>query len=88
MSKATKHINVDKADVSIRAVFPKENYKIMVAGLAIVVVGFLLMMGGNSNDPNAFKPEEVYSFRRITLAPIVIILGLVVEIYAIMRRPK
>lgn len=88
MSKATKHINVDKADGNILAVFPKENYKIMIAGLAIVVVGFLLMMGGASDDPNSFKPEEVYSFRRITLAPIVILLGLVVEIYAIMRRPK
>lgn len=88
MSKATKHINVDKADADIRSVFPKENYKIMIAGLAIVVVGFLLMMGGASDDPNSFKPEEVYSFRRITLAPIVILLGLVVEIYAIMRRPK
>ncbi|MBW8686602.1 DUF3098 domain-containing protein [Chitinophaga rhizophila] len=88
MSKATSHINVDKTGQEVRSVFPKENYKIMVAGLAIVVVGFLLMMGGNSNDPNSFKPEEVYSFRRITLAPIVIVLGLVVEIYAIMRRPK
>ncbi len=88
MSKATKTINVEKTGVEARAVFPKENYKIMVAGLAVVVVGFLLMMGGNSDDPNTFKPEEVYSFRRITLAPIVILLGLVVEIYAIMRRPK
>jgi fumarate reductase subunit D len=88
MSKATAHINVDKAGVDVRTVFPKENYKIMIAGLVIIVVGFLLMLGGNSNDPNSFKPEEVYSFRRITLAPIVILLGLVVEIYAIMRRPK
>ncbi|ACU58754.1 Protein of unknown function [Chitinophaga sp. YR627] len=88
MSKATKTINVEKTGVDVRAVFPKENYKIMIAGLAVVVVGFLLMMGGNSDDPNTFKPEEVYSFRRITLAPIVILLGLVVEIYAIMRRPK
>lgn len=88
MSKATKHINVEKAGIDERPVFAKENYKFMIAGLAIVVVGFLLMMGGNSDDPNSFKPEEVYSFRRITLAPIVIVLGLIVEVYAIMRRPK
>ena len=88
MSKATKHISVEKTDVDTRAVFAKENYKFMIAGLAIVVVGFLLMMGGKSDDPNSFKPEEVYSFRRITLAPIVIVLGLIVEVYAIMRRPK
>ncbi|SHN43044.1 DUF3098 domain-containing protein [Chitinophaga sp. CF418] len=88
MSKTSKHITVEKAGVEERAVFAKENYKFMIAGLAIVVVGFLLMMGGNSDDPNSFKPEEVYSFRRITLAPIVIVLGLIVEIYAIMRKPK
>jgi hypothetical protein len=88
MSKATKHINIEKTGIDERPVFAKENYKFMIAGLAIVVIGFLLMMGGNSNDPNSFKPEEVYSFRRITLAPIVIVLGLIVEVYAIMRRPK
>ncbi|WP_143310694.1 DUF3098 domain-containing protein [Chitinophaga vietnamensis] len=71
-----------------RPIFPKENYKIMVAGLVVVAIGFLLMMGGASNDPKVFKPEEVYSFRRITLAPIVIVFGLLVEVYAIMRRPK
>lgn len=88
MSKTSKHISAEKAGIDERPVFAKENYKFMIAGLAIVVVGFLLMMGGNSDDPNSFKPEEVYSFRRITLAPIVIVLGLIVEIYAIMRRPK
>jgi hypothetical protein len=54
----------------------------------VIIIGFLLMMGGDSSDPNSFRPEEVYSFRRITLAPIVIVLGLLVEVYAIMRRPK
>ncbi|MVT07607.1 DUF3098 domain-containing protein [Chitinophaga tropicalis] len=86
MSKAFKHVEKNEGDS--RAVFAKDNSKIMIAGLAVIVVGFLLMLGGNSNDPNSFKPEEVYSFRRITLAPIVIVLGLIVEIYAIMRKPK
>lgn len=71
-----------------RPVFARDNYKIMVAGIVVIVIGFLLMMGGASNDPNSFKPEEVYSFRRITLAPIVIVLGLMIEVYAIMRKPK
>jgi hypothetical protein len=86
MSKETKQI--EKTVIDSNPVFAKDNYKIMIAGLVITVIGFLLMMGGYTDDPNHFKPEEVYSFRRITVAPTVIVLGLLVEIYAIMRRPK
>jgi hypothetical protein len=71
-----------------QSLFGKTNYQLMLAGVVLIVIGFLLMMGGNSSDPNRFSPEEVYSFRRITLAPIVILLGLAVEAYAIMRKPK
>ncbi|HEY9261579.1 DUF3098 domain-containing protein [Chitinophaga sp.] len=86
---ASKHAPIsEEALADSRPIFPKENYKLMLAGIVVIVLGFLLMMGGDSNDPNSFKPENVYSFRRITLAPIVIVLGLVVEVYAIMRRPK
>lgn len=59
----------------------------MLAGLVIFIIGLLLMVGGRSDDPNQFHPEEIYSFRRITLAPIVVILGLVIEVFAIMKRP-
>ncbi|SEW16391.1 Protein of unknown function [Chitinophaga sp. YR573] len=86
MSKETKQI--EKTVTDSNPVFAKDNYKIMIAGLVITVIGFLLMMGGYTDDPNHFKPEEVYSFRRITVAPTVIVLGLLVEIYAIMRKPK
>jgi hypothetical protein len=86
MSKETKQI--EKTVTDSNPVFAKDNYKIMIAGLIITVIGFLLMMGGYTDDPNHFKPEEVYSFRRITVAPTVIVLGLLVEIYAIMRKPK
>ncbi|SFE31984.1 Protein of unknown function [Chitinophaga sp. CF118] len=86
MSKETKHI--EKAVIESKPVIAKDNYKIVIAGLAITVIGFLLMMGGYTDDPNHFKPEEVYSFRRITVAPTVIVIGLIVEIYAIMRKPK
>ncbi|SFV29783.1 DUF3098 domain-containing protein [Thermoflavifilum thermophilum] len=67
--------------------FDKTNYIIMLTGLAIFIIGLLLMVGGGSKDPNQFHPEEIYSFRRITLAPIVVILGLVIEVFAIMKKP-
>jgi len=68
--------------------FSKRNYQIMFVGMAVIIIGFLLMVGGASDDPNVFDPNEVYSFRRITLAPIVVILGFAIEIVAIMWRPK
>ena len=88
MAKEIKTAPAEKVIVESRPLFAKDNFKIMIAGLAVIVIGFLLMMGGASGDPNTFKPEEVYSFRRITLAPIVIVLGLLVEVYAIIRKPK
>ena len=65
----------------------KENYKLMAIGFAIIVIGFILMAGGGSNDPNVFSPD-IFSFRRITLAPIILIIGFAFEIYAIMKKPK
>lgn len=65
----------------------KENLKLLVIGFAIIVVGFLLMTGGKSNDPNVFNPE-IFSFRRITLAPVVVLFGFLFEIYAIIKKPK
>lgn len=67
--------------------FSKENYYLMLAGLVLIILGFMLMAGGKSEDPNVYS-EDIFSFRRITLAPIVILLGFVVEIVAIMRKPK
>ncbi|MEO5648919.1 MAG: DUF3098 domain-containing protein [Ginsengibacter sp.] len=68
--------------------FTKDNYKWMVIGLVIMAIGFFLMAGGKSPDPNVFNDHEIYGFRRITLAPILIVAGLVVEIYAIMKKQK
>jgi membrane-bound ClpP family serine protease len=65
----------------------KENLKLLVIGFVIIVVGFLLMVGGKSNDPKVFNPE-IFSFRRITLAPMVVLFGFLFEIYAIMKKPK
>jgi len=68
--------------------FDKTNYYIMFAGLVLILLGFMAMSGGKSPDPHVFNKEEIYRPRRITLAPILIIAGFVVEVVAIMRKPK
>ena len=65
----------------------KENLKLMLIGLAIVIIGFLLMMGGKTSDPKIYNPE-IYSFRRITLAPMVVLFGFLFGIYAILKKSK
>ena len=69
-------------------VFGKWNQKIMLIGIACVLVGFLLMVGGASDDPSKFDADALFSHRRITLAPLLVIAGYVVVIYAIMKRKK
>jgi hypothetical protein len=68
--------------------FGKENYRWMLVGIALVALGLILMAGGKSPDPNVFNKDEVYSVRRITIAPILILAGFVVEIFAIFRKEK
>jgi hypothetical protein len=68
--------------------FDKSNFLLMIAGLAIMTIGFFLMAGGKSADPNQFNDSEIYSTTRITIAPILIIIGLLIEIVAIMKKPK
>lgn len=63
------------------------NYKLMLIGLGIIILGFILMSGGGSDDPNVFN-ESMFNFRRITLAPILVLAGFGFEIYAIMKKPK
>jgi len=66
----------------------KENYILLVIGFAIIVLGFILMIGGKSEDPTVFNEDEIFSFRRITLAPIIVLAGFIFEIWAIMKKPK
>ncbi|HLZ85885.1 MAG TPA: DUF3098 domain-containing protein [Puia sp.] len=68
--------------------FGKENYRWMLIGIVLIALGLILMGGGKSKDPNVFNPKEIYSFTRITLAPILILGGFVVEIFAIFRKDK
>ncbi len=63
----------------------RKNYRLLLIGFAIIVVGFMLMVGGKSEDPAVFNPE-IFSFRRITLAPVVVFFGFLFEIYAIMKK--
>ncbi len=69
-------------------IFGKINYMLMVAGMVIIAAGYLLMVGGAHADPAVFNAEEKYSFTRITLAPMVILLGLVIEIFSIFIKAK
>lgn len=67
--------------------FGKRNYTIMLIGLLVIALGFILMAGGGSDDPAVFN-EEIYNFRRIRLAPTLVIIGFIVEIYAILATQK
>lgn len=77
-----------KARKDLGFLFTKENYIWMAIGAVLIAIGFVLMSGGKNEDPNVFDPKVTYSFRRITLAPIVILVGFVVEIYAIFKKPS
>lgn len=67
--------------------FGRDNYLWVIIGLIFLLVGFLLMIGGGSDNPDVFN-EAIFSFRRITLAPILVLMGFGIEFYAIMKKPK
>ena len=67
--------------------FSSRNYTLMIVGIALIALGFILMSGGRSEDPNVFNPE-IYNFRRIRLAPFLILAGLGIQVYAILYRSK
>lgn len=78
----------EKKSTPSSSMFTKENYKWMGIGAAVIALGMILMAGGKSDDPNIFNAAEVYSARRITIAPILILLGLGIEVYAIFKKSK
>lgn len=71
----------------MKSTFTKKNYYVLLAGIVLIALGYILMIGGGSEDPNEFNPE-IFSFQRITLAPMVCLIGFVTIIVAIMWRPK
>lgn len=68
--------------------FESVNYKILIIGLVVIALGFILMSGGGSEDPNVFKEDELFSFRRIRLAPTMVLIGFGITIYSIFKNPK
>jgi len=68
--------------------FAKENFLFMLIGGIVIALGMYLMSGGKSDDPSVFSNTEVYSKTRITIAPILIVVGLLIEVYAIFKKPK
>lgn len=82
MSKKQQKIQEPKSEF----IFQRKNYLFMFIGLACIVLGFILMSGGGSNDPNVFNPD-IYNFRRIRLAPTLVLIGLGIEVYAILLNP-
>jgi hypothetical protein len=77
-----------KSPVALAPLFTKDNYLWMGIGAAIIILGMFLMSGGKNVDPKVFDNNVVYSFTRVTVAPILIILGLLVEIFAIFKKSK
>jgi hypothetical protein len=78
---------VKKTVTPMPSLFSKANYKWMAIGGVIIILGMILMSGGKNQDPNTFDPKVVYSFTRVTIAPILIVGGLLVELYAILLKP-
>jgi hypothetical protein len=83
-TKGVKPVDVKK---NIEMPFGKQNYILLITGVVLIFIGFLLMIGGGSKDPNVFSPA-LFDFQRLTLSPMLILAGFIVEIVAIMRKPK
>ena len=67
--------------------FGKQNYRLLFIGLGFLLLGFILMIGGGSDDPAVFSPA-LFDFQRLTLSPLLLLTGFIIEIFAIMKRPK
>lgn len=76
-----------KEDSKSNFIFGKRNYKFMFIGLAFIAIGFILMSGGGSDDPNVFNPD-IFNWRRIRLAPTLVLIGFAIQVYAILVDPK
>ena len=76
-----------KEDIKQEFLFSKENYKILIIGLVVIALGFILMSGGSNEDPKVFN-EDVFNFRRIRLAPTMVLIGFGITIYSILKNPK
>jgi hypothetical protein len=82
-----KNKNLKSEQEEVKMPFVRDNNLWVIIGLAFLIIGFLLMIGGGSDDPDVFN-EAIFNFRRLTLAPILVLIGFGIQIYAIMKRPK
>jgi hypothetical protein len=71
----------------MKSTFSRKNYYVLLAGVALITLGYILMIGGGSDDPNVFNPE-IFSFQRVSLAPMMCLAGFVTVVIAIMWKPK
>ncbi|MBS3738095.1 DUF3098 domain-containing protein [Mesohalobacter halotolerans] len=83
-SKRKEELKTQKKNAFI---FKRKNYVFMIIGLVVIAIGFILMSGGGSDDPEVFNPD-IFSPRRIRLAPSIVIIGFAIEVYAILLNPK
>jgi len=83
----SKKQNTKENEVTESFIFGKKNYLFMFIGIAFIVIGFILMSGGGSDDPNVFNPD-IYNFQRIRLAPTLVLIGFGIEVYAILLDPN
>jgi len=83
---AKRHTTTTDQQPKQEFIFQKKNYMFMFIGIAFIALGFILMSGGGSDDPNVFN-EEIYNFRRIRLAPTLVLIGLGIEVFAILLNP-
>ena len=81
----TSKINTPKPTFTL--VFEKQNYILMLIGVAFIFLGYILMVGGGSKDPAVFS-DKIFDFQRITLAPVLLVIGFIIEIFAIMKKSK
>ena len=80
-------MNTQTDDLKIGFALGKQNYILMAIGFGVILLGFFLMVGGKAESTDVFNPE-IFSFRRITLAPMLVLGGFIFEIYAIMKKPQ
>lgn len=85
--KKFKHKKMKNNEIKKEFLFEKTNYTILLIGIAVITLGFILMSGGGSADPNVFN-EAIFDFRRIRLAPTTVLIGFGITIYAILKKPK
>lgn len=84
---ATSKKNIKEVGGQYTFLFTRTNYIIMMVGIVFIALGYILMIGGGSKDPNVFS-EEIFNTQRLTVAPILLVIGFVIEIFAIMYRKK